>query len=127
MTTIIIIDDNKSIGILFQSLLENRGVKVVGLGYNGKDAIRLYQHHKPDVTFIDIRMPEYDGFFGIEGIRAINPYAKIIASTADTSKETQERLEKLKVSSILHKPFSMVTLEHVLFTELSTKIKNLEK
>lgn len=124
---IIIIDDNKSEGMLFQSLLEKNGVNVVGLGYNEKDAIRLYQHHQPDVTFIDVRMPEYDGFHAIKGIREINPNAKIVVMTADISNETQELLEKLNVSSILHKPFSMATLKHMLKTELKIQVKIPEK
>jgi hypothetical protein len=45
-----------------------------------------------------------------------------VVTTADTSNETQERLEKLNVSSILHKPFSNVTLEHVLKTELKIQV-----
>ena len=122
VTEIIIIDDNKSESMLFQSLLEHHGCHVLGIGHDRKDAVKLYQHHKPEVTFIDVCMPEYDGFYAIKGIHEINPDAKIVVTTADTSNETQERLEKLNVSSILHKPFSNVTLEHVLKTELKIQV-----
>jgi CheY-like chemotaxis protein len=122
MAQIIIIDDDESIGVLFQSLIEQYECRVVGLGHNGKDAVRLYQHHKPDVVFLDVHMPEYDGFYAIEKIREINPDAKIVIMTADTSNETEERLERLDVSFILHKPFSVLTLEQMLRNEL--KIQN---
>jgi DNA-binding HxlR family transcriptional regulator/CheY-like chemotaxis protein len=122
VTEIIIINDNKSESMLFQSLLEHHGCHVIGIGYDRKDAVRLYQHHTPEVIFIDVCMPEFNGFQAIKGIRETNPDAKIVVTTADTSNETQERLEKLNVSSILHKPFSNVTLEHVLKTELKIQV-----
>jgi DNA-binding HxlR family transcriptional regulator len=124
VTEIIIIDDNESESMLFQSLLEHHGCHVIGIGHDRNDALRLYQHHKPEVTFIDVCMPEYDGFYAIEKIREINPDAKIVVMTTDTSNETQKRLEKLNVSSILHKPFSNVTLEHVLKTDLKIQVQN---
>jgi chemotaxis response regulator CheB len=56
----VVIDDDKETIQLFSDLLSSNGIKVVGKGYNGQDAVFLFQKLKPDVLFLDILMPVYD-------------------------------------------------------------------
>ena len=79
---------------------------VVGRGYNGKDAVDLFEKNSPDVILIDIMMPEGSGFYAIRKIREKNPNAKILAVTADTTSLTLEKLKKLSVD-VIYKPFDM--------------------
>ena len=37
-------------------------IRIVGEASNGKQAIREIQHHKPDLVFLDVQMPDADGF-----------------------------------------------------------------
>ena len=52
-------------------------------------------------------MPGYDGFYGIEKIRKINPDARIIMVTADVSVDTKKRLKKIGPSAVITKPYEI--------------------
>ena len=104
MVSAIVIDDDKDVVESFTAMLEYNNVNVVGKGYDGKDAVELYQKLKPDFVVLDILMPEYDGHYAIENIRKFNPNAKIFVATADISESTTEKLTKAKVD-FLYKPF----------------------
>ena len=113
ITGIIVDDDSRTVRI-FSELLEELGVKVVGKGYNGKDAVTLYKEHKPDIVFLDVTMPEGSGFYAIKKIRQVSANSKIIAVTADDSSYTREKLEKLKITNIVYKPFDMKNIMQII-------------
>src|SRR5262249_19488719 len=54
---------------------------VVGEASDGREAIDLFRQHRPDVTLMDLRMPEVDGITAISEIRADYPNARIILLT----------------------------------------------
>ncbi len=118
----IVVDDDPNTVEVFSDYLEILGIKVIGRGANGNDAIELYKILKPDVVFIDIMMPETDGILAIEMIQMFHKDAKIAAVTADTSDETADVLDKLGISAVIHKPFDPDTIKHVLRDELQIKI-----
>ena len=104
--SVIVIDDDEDTVRLFSEFLEEKGIKVVGNGYDGVTAIKLYKEKKPDVVLIDIMMPNGSGFYAIKKIRDINPTAKIIAVSGDSSYLIEDKLEKLDIQFI-RKPFNM--------------------
>ena len=104
--SVIVIDDDEDTVRLFSEFLEEKGIKVVGNGYDGITAIKLYKEKKPDVVLIDIMMPNGSGFYAIKKIRGINSKAKIIAVSGDSSYLTTDKLEKLDIQFI-RKPFNM--------------------
>ena len=122
--TSIVVDDDPNTVEVFSDYLEILGMKVIGRGANGNDAVELYKVLKPGVVFIDIMMPETDGVLAIEMIQMFHKDAKIAAVTADTSDETTEILNKLGVKAIVHKPFDPDTIKHVLKEELCLEIES---
>lgn len=48
---------------------------------NGRQALDLFRKHRPDVTLMDLQMPDMDGFEAIDAIRAQAPDARIIVLT----------------------------------------------
>ncbi len=61
---VIVVDDDKLVAISLKTILENTGkISVIAIGNNGKKAVELYEHYKPDILLMDIRM---DGMTGIE-------------------------------------------------------------
>lgn len=104
--SVIVVDDDKDTVRLFSEFLQEKGIKVIGKGYDGVTAVKLYKGKKPDVVLIDLNMPNGTGFYAIKKIQEFDPNAKIIAVTADGSSSTEEKLEKLKVPMI-QKPFNM--------------------
>jgi DNA-binding NtrC family response regulator len=104
--SVIVIDDDEDTVRLFSEFLEEKGIKVLGRGYDGVTAIKLYKEKKPDVVLIDMMMPNGSGFYAIKKIQEINSKAKIIAVSGDSSFSTEEKLEKLSIP-LIQKPFNM--------------------
>jgi len=120
-TSIIIVDDDKDTVSVFQEFLEFKGFKVLGVGYNGKDAVELYNNFKPDVVLLDVMMPEFNGFYALQKIREVKSDAKIIMITADKTKKTEERLIEMNASAILYKPYEIDNLVKSIKDVLNTK------
>ncbi|MGI0009460.1 MAG: response regulator [Nitrosopumilaceae archaeon] len=104
-TTVIVIEDDVDTTELLSEFLEIKGIKVLGKGYDGKEAVELYSKLKPDIVFIDVMMPKYDGFYALEQIRKLDPDAKIIMVTADRTTDTPRILDDLKATALLYKPY----------------------
>jgi len=107
LTTAIVIDDEKDILDVFCEYLTVKNIKILAAGRNGKDAVELYKKFKPDVVLMDLIMPDYDGFYGLEKIRQEDPDSKIIIVSASLTPHYIERLKELKVSGITTKPYEM--------------------
>ena len=61
---IVLIDDDKIVALSLKTILEaNENISVAAIGSSGKEAVSLYEQHKPDVLMMDIRM---DGMTGLE-------------------------------------------------------------
>src|SRR5689334_6205615 len=56
-------------------------MKLVGEASNGREAIEAFQSYRPDVTLMDLQMPEADGLDAIDAIRQVHPAARIIVLT----------------------------------------------
>ncbi len=104
---VIVIDDDYNTVEVFTEFLELSEVKVVGKGYDGKDAVNLYKQLKPDIVFLDVMMPNFDGFYALENIRKINPNALVVMVTADLTTETEIKLTSMGATSIVYKPFDI--------------------
>jgi DNA-binding NarL/FixJ family response regulator len=54
---------------------------LIGEASNGRDAIQQFRAHRPDVTLMDIQMPEMNGLDALITIRTEFPDAKVIVLT----------------------------------------------
>ncbi|MDE1862412.1 MAG: response regulator [Thaumarchaeota archaeon] len=106
-TRVLVADDNHDILMLFGELLELKNFDVVGKARNGKEAVEFYNNSRPEISFLDVLMPEGDGIYALEKIREINPNAIVIMVTSDLASATAERLRQLHASAIVYKPFDI--------------------
>jgi len=107
---VIVVDDDYTTVEVFSEYLELNGINVIGKGYDGNDAVNLYTKLKPDIVFLDVMMPEFDGIYALEKIREINPHAVVVMVTADMRNDTMVKLEEMNASSIIYKPFEIKQL-----------------
>lgn len=104
--TVIVIEDDESMLEIFEEWIKMSGISVLAKGCDGKEAVELFEKHRPGVVILDLMMPGYDGFYAISGIRKIDPNAKILILTADVTEETKRRLNQLTVS-LMYKPYEL--------------------
>ncbi len=87
MAKILVVDDSMSIVKLISSRLQQAGHQIVASGSDGEQGVRLFQQHSPDVTLLDVTMPNKDGRQCLTEIMKASPKAKVImlSSVADES------------------------------------------
>ena len=71
--TILVDDEPLAIQGLQLRLDKHDDVEIVDTCLNGREAIRAIKTHKPDLVFLDIQMPGFDGFSVINGLMEIEP------------------------------------------------------
>ncbi len=103
---ILVIDDEHSVRWAFEKALQKANYEVA-LADNGLKGLNLYYECKPDITFVDIRMPEMDGLQILEKVMADDPKALIIVMTAYSDMETTVNAMKLGAYDFLTKPFNI--------------------
>ena len=103
----IVIDDDEDTVEVYTAYLRSKGIEVVGVGYNGRDAVELYKELQPDIVLLDVMMPEFDGFYALSEIRKLDPSSKILMTTADKTEETRRILQSSKVNGIVYKPYEI--------------------
>lgn len=75
---VLVVDDAAFMRMMIKDILSKNGFEVVGEGANGLQAVEKYKELKPDLTTMDITMPEMDGISAVKEIKKIDPQAKII-------------------------------------------------
>jgi DNA-binding NarL/FixJ family response regulator len=77
------VDDHPLIREGIAAILEAEpDMRLVGEATNGRDAIEGFRRHRPDVTLMDLRMPDVSGLEAIARIRSEFPDARIIVLTS---------------------------------------------
>ena len=110
---ILVVDDEESIRFAFTRYFQSRGHRVSSAATAGQ-ALAAYQHDRPDVVFLDVRLPDASGLDVLEKLRADDPNATVIVMTAYGTLETVTRAIRGKAFDYLVKPYD--ALDKVLST-----------
>lgn len=74
-----IVDDHPVVREGLKALIAGEeGMAVVGEASNGCEALRLYEELRPDVTLLDLRLPDEEGTHVITSIRGLDPEARVV-------------------------------------------------
>jgi DNA-binding NarL/FixJ family response regulator len=80
---VLAVDDHPLVRKGIASILSNESdMQLVGEAGSGREAVDLFRQYHPDVTLMDLRMPEMDGVQATQAIRKEFPEARIIALTS---------------------------------------------
>ncbi|MEN8257898.1 MAG: response regulator [Thermodesulfobacteriota bacterium] len=117
---ILIVDDTKLSRMTIKKRLppaikENATIRE---GSNGTEAVRLYKEQKADIVFLDLTMPEMDGFEALAHIREFDRDARVYVVTADIQAKSKEKVINLGATGIEAKPISAERLAEI-FSALS--------
>ena len=92
---ILLVEDHKLMRVGLKSLFEDTNeIEVTSEAQNGKDAIEKYKTAHPDVTLMDIGLPDISGIDAAKQILEMNTDAKIIMLTSHLSE--QEVIDSLE-------------------------------
>ena len=117
-------EDDPTLRYITIENLERKGYEVLGCE-DGRKAMDVFVHSKPDICILDVMMPGVDGFSVARKIRARDQDIPILFVTAKTMKE--DRLEGLLLGAddYIVKPFSIeeliLKIEIFLILNLSAK------
>jgi len=101
---LLIADDHSVVREGLVSLVKRKSdIVVVAEASNGREAVDLWKQHGPDVTLLDLRMPELDGVGAIEEIRELDENAQIVVLTTYDGDEDIYRAIKAGAKAYLLK------------------------
>ncbi len=82
---------------------------------NGKEALKNYVDGLADVMFLDLTMPELDGFSVLEHLHSVDARCIVIVISADIQRYAQERVHQLGAAGFIKKPIDSAVLKKVLY------------
>ncbi|MGF1518775.1 MAG: PAS domain-containing protein [Nodosilinea sp.] len=112
---ILVVDDDKTHRYLLTQLLQSVGFEVRD-AENGQQAIDLWQHWRPQLIWLDMRMPVLSGYEAAQYIRAQEsasaqggrlPPTKIIALTANAFEDDRAQAIDIGCDDFVRKPFQL--------------------
>ncbi|TMJ10289.1 MAG: response regulator, partial [Bacillati bacterium ANGP1] len=100
---ILIADDEAVIRLGLRSMLEDQGYRVVGEAADGTRALDLVRRLRPDLVFLDIKMPGIDGLQAAQALLAERA-VPVIVLTAYADREFVDKAKDAGVLAYLVKP-----------------------
>jgi DNA-binding NarL/FixJ family response regulator len=91
---VLIADDHELFRDGMRSLLEGRGIDVIGEARNGREAVDQSRRLSPDIVLMDLDMPELDGLAATRLISVEQPDVRVVILTA--SEEDAHLFEAIK-------------------------------
>jgi two-component system chemotaxis response regulator CheY len=105
MARVLVVDDAAFMRKMVSDALVKGGHEVVGEAGNGVEAIAQFQQLKPDLTTLDITMPEKDGLAALAEIVAADPSARVVMCSALGQESKVLEAIKLGAKDFVVKPF----------------------
>lgn len=104
MAKILIVDDSMVARMSVKSCIPKDAGYELFEAADGMKALELFRSERPDVTFLDLTMPDKNGFEVLEEVKRDFPEAVVIILSADIQPQTQEKVQQLGAYAIIKKP-----------------------
>ncbi len=103
---ILVVDDNRDLRELAETILKTQDYQVI-LAEDGKEALDIFDQSPPDLIISDIAMPEMNGFAFLEAVRSRKEGAAVpfLFLSAYSQKANLSQARRLAVDDYLFKPF----------------------
>jgi len=117
-TEILVVDDEPNILNTLEGILSDEGFNVI-LATNGREALEIISERKPDLTLLDIWLPEVDGIEVLQRAIEENPLLKIVMMSGHSTIDTAVKATKIGAKAFIEKPISMDDLLSTINTVLN--------
>lgn len=123
---ILIVDDQVGVRYLLEILINEMGYKT-NTAENGLEAVENVRKQKPDLIFMDIRMPVMDGLEALGKIKMMAPHTEVVMMTANNTDDIVYRALEKGAMKCMAKPFDVEDIRQVIDEFLwSKEIKKIE-
>jgi two-component system chemotaxis response regulator CheY len=105
MARVLVVDDAAFMRKMVGDALTSGGHEIVGEAGDGAEAVARYQELRPEVTTLDITMPEKDGLAALREIIELDPDARVVICSALGQESKVLESIKLGARDFVVKPF----------------------
>ncbi len=106
MARILVIDDEPFVLELLNTVLKRKGHEVI-LANAAHRGLDTFVKEHPQVTILDLNLPDMDGISVLKKIRSVHASAPVIILTGGGSESAQDEARELGVVDFLPKEFSL--------------------
>ena len=103
---VMIVDDSLFMRKMLRDLLEDEGYEVVAEASDGEEAVAKYQEIRPDLTTLDIVMPNKTGIEALQEIMALDPAARVVMCSAVGQESLTVAAAQAGAKAFILKPFN---------------------
>ena len=119
MARVLVVDDAAFMRKMVSDALVKAGHEVIGEATNGVEAVTSFQSLKPELTTLDITMPEKDGLAALGEIMALDPSARVIMCSALGQESKVLESIKLGARDFVVKPFQPARVQEAVAKALA--------
>lgn len=105
MANILVVDDAIFMRMTLKKMLEANGHSMAGEAGDGKEAVNKFIELKPDVTLLDITMPEMNGIEALKRIKEVDPAARVVICSAMGQQAMVAQAIQYGAKDFIVKPF----------------------
>ncbi|MCL6610127.1 MAG: response regulator [Peptococcaceae bacterium] len=109
---VLVVDDQPGVRYLLDVIIKDEGHEV-RLAKNGLEAVEEVKISKPDLIFMDVRMPQMDGIEALGRIKIISPETAVVLMTAYATDETVQTALNKGALCCFTKPFDVDAIRSI--------------
>lgn len=104
MIEVLVVDDSKFMAKALRDVLVGLGFNVVGIAHDGVEGVAQFEALRPEVTLLDVTMPNMDGVECLTKILEIDSNARVVMLSAIQDPATIESCLSIGAANFLQKP-----------------------
>ena len=112
--SILVVDDSSIARKMLIKALPPEWDVTVAQAANGIEALEIYRKGSVEVMFLDLTMPEMDGYAVLQALRAEDMNCLVIVVSADIQEQAQSRVRDMGAIAFIQKPVDAAKIERVL-------------
>ena len=111
--SILIVDDEEEILTFLEHFLQRFEISVTK-ATSGEEALAIYARQNVDFVFLDIQLQGIDGIKVLQGLKKMNPLAKVVMITGKFEKKLKEEAKSKGALDYITKPLDLTILRRVI-------------